>query len=330
MPRRSLPAPLMRATPLQLLIQTGLKWYRDDCAAMAAAVSFHALFSLFPMLLLLLGIFGAVMGPDTEALRQGEAIAVQFLPKDVYVLLKSTIAALNQSSVGAGIIGSGLLLYSASTVFNVLSDAVNKIWRSYRLKRPAQSMRRTVLRFVLKKFSAFIFLCGGSVLLLTSLITSIVIRIVLRVLTTIESTIPLPIAIDEIGLANGLQLMASLLLLTIAISILFKLLPSTTVGWRDVWLGGLLTALLVVGLQQLVSNSVIAIGSYFISYGVIGSSMILLLWIYLTSQLFLLGCTFTYVYAHLYGTRRHQGLPQDRSQQKRQPKQRRQKRSGSV
>jgi membrane protein len=326
MPRRSLPLPRQRATLLQLLVQTGLKWYRDDCGAMAAAVSFHALFSLFPMLLLLLGIFGAVMGPDTEALRQGEAIAQQFLPQDVYVLLKSTIAALNRSSVGAGLIGSGLLLYSASTVFNVLSDAVNKIWRSYRPKRPAQSMRRTVLRFVLKKFSAFIFLCGSAALLLLSLIANIVIRVVLRVLTTIENTIPL-LLIDEIGLANGLQLLVSLLLLTIAISILFKLLPSTTVGWRDVWFGGLLTALLVVGLQQLVSNSVIAIGSYFISYGVIGSSMILLLWIYLTSQLFLLGCVFTYVYAHLYGTRQHQGLPPERRQRRWQQKQRRQKRS---
>jgi uncharacterized BrkB/YihY/UPF0761 family membrane protein len=65
------------------------------------------------------------------------------------------------------------------------------------------------------------------------------------------------------------------------------------------------TALLLVGLQQLVSNSIITIGSHFLSYGAIGSVMILLLWIYLTCQIFFIGCEFSYVYAHLFGSRRH-------------------------
>jgi membrane protein len=85
-------------------------------------------------------------------------------------------------------------------------------------------------------------------------------------------------------------------------------LPSIHVAWGDVWISALFVALLLVGLQQLVSNSVISIGSHFLSYGVIGAVMILLLWIFLTCQIFLFGCVFSYVYAHLFGSRRRQGL----------------------
>ncbi len=113
------------------------------------------------------------------------------------------------------------------------------------------------------------------------------------------------IHIDQLQLSRGLQVSSSFLILALAACVLFKILPSVYVSWGDVWLGALLTALLLVVLQQLVSNSVISIGSHFLSYGVIGSVMILLLWIYLTCQIFLIGCEFSYAYAHLFGSIRH-------------------------
>jgi membrane protein len=92
----------------------------------------------------------------------------------------------------------------------------------------------------------------------------------------------------------------------LVVGLLYKILPRTYVAWGDLWLGALFTATLWSILQQLITNSVISLGSRFQSYGVVSSFMVLMLWIYLTSQIFFLGGELTYVYAHLFGSRRGQ------------------------
>ncbi|MEH1970559.1 YihY/virulence factor BrkB family protein [Nostoc sp.] len=285
----------------QLFIQTGHKWSQDNCSGMAAALSYHALFSLFPLILVILSIIGLLIEPHTEAFQSIKGVVERYLPPEVHDLVKGTVIALNQSSTGAGIIGFGLLLFSASTVFSVLSGSVNRIWRSD--TTASKSIRRTVLSFVLNKFLAFLLVIGTGLLLLTSLIANIAIRTTLDLVANFRFAFSF-IQVDELQLAKGLQVGSSFLILAITACVLFKILPSVYVGWRDVWLGALLTALLLVGLQQLISNSVITLGSHFLSYGVIGSVMILLTWIYLTCEIFLIGCEFSYVYTHLFGSRR--------------------------
>ncbi len=302
---RYLRTTVLPSKPAQLLIQTGLKWQQDDCSGMAAALSYYALFSLFPILLVILSIVGALIGPSTEAFQHIQEVVERFLPPEVHPLIKDTVVALNQSSVGAGIIGFGLLLFAARTIFAILSGAVNKIWRS---QNPAASIRRTVLSFVVNQLLAFLLVFGTVLLLLASLIANIVIKTILELIVNFQDTFSF-IHVDELQLSRGLQLGSSFFILALAACILFRILPSTHVAWGDVWLAALLTALLMVGLQQLVSNSVITIGGNFRSYGVIGSVMILLLWIYLTCEIFLIGCVFSYVYAYLFGSRRHKPLP---------------------
>jgi membrane protein len=300
---RYLRATILPSKPAQLLIKTGLKWQQDDCSGMAAALSYYALFSLFPMLLAILSIVGSLIGPNTEAFQHIQEVVERFLPPEVHDLVKGTVIALNKSSVGAGIIGFGLLLFAARTVFAVLSSSVNKIWRSRTPTPESISIRQSVLAFFVNQLLAFLLVLGTAVLLLTSLISNIVIRTILNLIATFQQAFSL-IQVDELQLTKSLQSGSSFLILALAAGILFKILPSVYVGWRDVWLAALLTAFLLVGLQQLVSNSVIAIGGNFLSYGVIGSVMILLLWIYLTCEIFLLGCEFSYVYTHLFGSRR--------------------------
>ena len=135
----------------------------------------------------------------------------------------------------------------------------------------------------------------------------IVIKIILKTVTEFQELIPF-IQVDELQLSRGLQVSSSLFILSIAFCILFKILPTVRLSWNDVWLAALLTASALVGLQQLVSNSVISIGARFLSYGVIGSVMILMLWIFLTCQIFFFGCELSYVYAHLFGSRRSRTL----------------------
>ncbi|MDM9383827.1 YihY/virulence factor BrkB family protein [Chlorogloeopsis sp. ULAP01] len=300
---RYIRANILPSKPAQLLIKTGLKWDQDNCPGMAAALSYYALFSLFPMLLIILSVVGSVIEPNSEAFQYLKQVVDRFLPPEVHDLVKGTVIALNQNSVGAGIIGFGLLLSAASTVFAVLRNSVNKIWRSHGTTSESATIHRMMLAFVLNQLLSFTLVFGTALLLLTSLISNIAIKAILKLVATFRETFFL-IQIDELQLSQGLHVGSTFFILALTACILFKILPSVYVGWRDVWLGALLTALLLVVLQQLVSNSIITIGSHFLSYGVIGSVMILLLWIYLTCQIFLVGCVFSYVYAHLFGSRR--------------------------
>jgi membrane protein len=274
---------------------------------MAAALSYYALFSLFPILLVLLSILGSLFGPDTEALQLIQSSVERYLPPEVHELVNGTVVSLNQNSVGAGLVGTALLLFVASAVFGILRNSVNKIWRSPSRVSEAGSVVKMTLFFLANKLFSFLLVFGTALLLLASLVSNIVIRIILEVFSTIQETFPL-IKINEFQLTKGLQIGSSFLILSIAICILLKVLPAVYVAWGDVWLSALLTTGLLVGLQQLVSNSVISIGGRFLSYGVIGSVMILMLWIFLTCQIFFLGCVLSYVYAHLFGSRRNQNM----------------------
>jgi membrane protein len=295
---------ILPSKPAQLLIQAGVKWDQDNCPGMAAALSYYALFSLFPMLLIILSVIGVLIGPDTEAFQTIRTSIERYLPVEIHDLIKGTIIALNENSVGAGIIGSVVLLFAASAVFGVLRSSVNKIWRSPSRVSEAGSAFKMVLFFIVNKLFSFLLVFGVAFLLLASLVSNIVIKITLNFLSTFQQIFPF-IQIDESQLTQGLQISSSFLILAIVFCLLFKVLPSVEVDWQDVWLSALLTTSLLIGLQQLVSNSVISIGGHFLSYGVIGSVMILLLWIFLTWQILLLGFVLSYVYAHIFGSRRN-------------------------
>ena len=177
--------PYLRSTvlpwkPLQLLIQTGLKWDRDNCPGMAAALSYYALFSLFPLLLVILSIVGALIGPDTEAFRYIEKLIVRDLPPTVYDMVVGTVIALNEKSVGAGIVGFSLLFFTASTLFAILRQSVNIIWESPARLSEAGSIPKMVLFFIVNKLFAYLLVLATALLLLTSLVANIFIGAVLE------------------------------------------------------------------------------------------------------------------------------------------------------
>jgi len=152
--------PYLRSTvlpsrPAQLLIQTGLKWDRDNVPGMAASLSYYALFSLFPLLLVLLSVLGALVGPDTEAFRNIQMAIVRYLPPEVHELIQDTIIALNQNSVGAGIVGTTLLLWASTTVFSILRQSVNRIWQAPNRASESGSVGQMVIFFVTNKLFAF-------------------------------------------------------------------------------------------------------------------------------------------------------------------------------
>ena len=294
---------IIQSKPVQLVIRLLLKWQRDECLEMGAALAYYGIFSLFPLLLVILSIVGFLLGTDTDVYNQLLSLAQSSLPPAAYSIVVSTLLHLNQNSIGAGLVGFLLLLFTASNVFGALNRFVNKIWQVRIEQHSNNNLIASTLNFLKGKILAFGLVLGTVLLMLLSLLSRIAIDVILNIVDNFNQSIDF-IAIDTLLLLKGLQKGTILMLLILAIMVLFKILPSTKVAWGDVWLGALITAVLYRFLQYLVRNSIIQIGSRFLSYGVVGSVMILLLWIYLMCQIFLLGCEFTYVYAHLFGSRR--------------------------
>ncbi|MEM8779280.1 MAG: YihY/virulence factor BrkB family protein [Cyanobacteria bacterium P01_G01_bin.49] len=288
---------------VQLLTRTLIKWQQDECLEMGAALAYYALFSLFPILLVILSITGLIFGPDTSAYIQILRFAKSALPLEAYKIVESTLVNINESSLGAGIIGFVILFVTASRIFGALNRAMDKIWKVHEHKDRRIGFIWQVLDFIKNQVVAFLLVLSSTALLLISLVSNIALKVILKLLRNVEQIVGW-IQFDEALLWNSLQPGITFLLLTLVIMILFKTLPSTRIKWGDIWIGALITVSLFSLLQGLVSSGVIRIGEQFRAYGVIGGVMVLLLWIYLTCQIFFLGCEFTYVYAHLFGSRR--------------------------
>ncbi len=294
--------------PAKLVVQTVMKWQKDKCLEMGAALAYYALFSLFPILLVLLSILGILLGPETDAFSQIISFVEGTLPPEALDVVKDTLLQLNQRSLRAGVVGFLLLFFTASSVFGALDRSVDRIWKVEEIDdQVAGSIRATALAFVMKKLFAFGLVLSTAALLSLSLLSNIAIRVIMQIVMQLNASISF-LELDNLFIARSLQMGSSVLTLSLAVLLLLRFLPSTPTPWKDIWPGAMLTAALLLGLQQLVSHSVIEIGGQYQSYGVIGGVMILLLWIYFTCQIFFLGCEFAYVYAHLFGSRRHHPL----------------------
>lgn len=300
---------LLKSPPALLIIQTVMKWQRDDCLEMGAALSYYAIFSLFPTALVGLSVFGALIGPTSgdssqimSASDQMLLFAKSSLPPQAYTLFENTLSNLNRNSLEAGIISFLLLCFTASGVFGALTKSMNTIWQVDKGRRNQQCVKSAAKTFMRNRFWGFVLVFSTSALIFISLVSNILIKVIIDIFQNLESAVGF-VQIDHLLLLKTLQVTTSYLLIAGVVMLLFKLLPSTRICWRDVWTGGLFTTGLFMLLQHFASNSIIGVGERFLSYGVVGSVMILMLWIFLTCQAFLLGCEMTYVYAHLLGSR---------------------------
>jgi membrane protein len=294
-----------RVLPLkvvQLFIQTAIKWQKDECLEMGAALAYYALFSLFPIFLVVLSILGFLLGPNTDIYAQLLTIAKNILPTEPYNIVKDTLLNLNQSSVGAGLVGFFLLFLTASKIFEALNRSVDKIWGSDNVETK-KKLKHKAIDFLKDKILAFFLVLGTVLVLLISMLSNVAIKVILEIVNQFQNLV-IGIEINNLLLIKSLQLGISFFLILSVIMGLFKILPSRRIYWQDIGLGAFLTVCLLMLLQSLVSNGFIQIGEQFRAYGVIGNVMVLLLWIYLVFQIFFLGCEFSVVYSQLFGSDR--------------------------
>ncbi len=299
---------ILPAKITQLFIQTILKWQRDECIEKGAALAYYSLFSLFPILLVMLSVLGMILGPDSNYYLQLIELARNILPAEPFKMVQETLLSLNRSSFGAGILGFGLLILTASRIFDALNRSVDKIWLVHKKVPKDSGIKHHAFQFVKDKIMAFLLVLSTVFVFLSSMLSNLAIKIIMTIINRFEQSISW-IELDNLMLIRGLQASISYLLTTWIIVMLFKVLPSTHLKWRDIIPGSLFTAATLMGLQSAISSGIIRIGENFKAYGVIGNVMMLLLWIYLIFQIFFIGCEFTYMFTYLFGSRCNEERP---------------------
>jgi membrane protein len=268
-----------------LLKEAALKWNADNCLRLAASLSYYTLFSVFPLILVILAIVQLLLN-NSDAARATILDALSRVTGGFRDEFVQTLVAAQATRRATGVIGIAVLLLGASWVFGELVSAFNIIWGLQPPERggPLQFLRSTVFSFALVLAAAFL------------LLVSMVVDAVLTVLGEFMAALP-----GGPLLWSVLHAVFSMLVLTLLFALLLKYLPRTTVAWRDVWLGAALTAGLWLMLQSAIAFY-IALSSYK-DYGAVGAILALIAWVYLTSQVLFLGGEFSNCYARRYGSR---------------------------
>ena len=273
-----------------LFKNTASEWIQDKCPQLGAALAYFTVFSLAPLVLVLLAVFGLIFGGSDQA-RQKITEQLQYLidPSGIKVIQDIATNASNpQAGILATTIGVVIALFGASGVFGQLQEALNTIWGVK--PKPGGG----IWGFIRTRFLSFGMVGGVCFLLLVSL----TIETLLKGLSAyLKNVMP---GGDLVALA--LFLIFDLVVIVLLFAMIFRYLPDAKIAWRDVWVGATLTAVLFA-LGKFVLGLYLGSGAAGSAYGAASSLITLLLWIYYAAQILLFGAEFTQVYANTYGTR---------------------------
>lgn len=274
----------------ELLRDTVKEWQKDNCLRLGAALAFSALLSLAPLLLVTIAIVALVFGDD---IARGEVLGrVQgVVGADAAATLREMVERASQprSSLMATAMGLGMSALAASGLFGQLRQSLDDIWDV----RPAPG--RGWRGFLSDRLRAFSMLLLIGVLLLISLGAGAVVAALGQ---QIERLFP-----GALVLARVADLVVSFGVNVLLFTLLFKVLPALAVRWSDVTLGAVVSALLFA-IGRFGIAWYLARASARSVYGAAGSLVVLLLWIYYSSQLLFFGAEFAHVYAQRYGSLR--------------------------
>ena len=282
------PAKSYEKSVFALFRNTTIEWMEDKCPQLGASLAYYTIFSLAPLVLVLLAVFGMVFGSSEDA-RERITEQLQYFidPSGIRVIKDiAASAAKPTSSILATSFGVLVALFGASGVFGQLQDALNTIW-GVRLKRGAG-----LWGFLRSRFLSFAMVAGVCFLLLVSL----TVETVLRALSSYLKSI-LPEG-DIIVLV--IFFLFDLVVIILLFAMIFRYLPDAKIKWRDVWMGATITAVLFV-IGKFLLGLYLGSGAAGSAYGAASSLITLLLWIYYATQIVLYGAEFTQVYTNTYG-----------------------------
>jgi membrane protein len=274
-----------------LFKQTAVEWLDDKAPQLGAALAYYTVFSLAPLVLILLAIIGVIFRDDPAGAwsRVTEQMAY-FLDRSAVQVVTDIAQEASKpgKSTVATIVGIALALFGASGVFGQLQDALNTIWGVK--AKPGEG----IMSFLRARFVSFAMLAGVFFLLLVSLTIEAMLK---GFSHYVQGHLP-----GGLAIAISVYLIFDFAVVVVLFATIFKFLPDAEVEWRDVWIGAVMTALLF-GVGKWALGLYLGSGAAASAYGAASSLITLLLWIYYSSQILLFGAEFTQVYANQAGRR---------------------------
>lgn len=271
----------------RLIRETFKRWFQDGVFEMSAAIAFYAAFSTAPALAILIRLLGLFSrnGTDVEI----ESGLAAWIGADAGRLITLAVRGAEvRMSLGGirGVLTFAILVIGASAGFAQLLTAMNRVWRV--TSKPG----RGILGMLRDRFWSFVMVCLGGAAFLASVMVSTGIQ---AYGTSSERLVP-----GASQLWHYVDLGFSLVLLTVLIALLYKFLPDAHIAWKDVWVGAGVTAAFFAAGKYLVSTY-LATTSIESVFGVLGSFLVILIWIYVSTAILLLGAEFTHIYAEEHG-----------------------------
>lgn len=277
--------------PMSALLHTfwiALKaWWDDDALRMGASLSYYTLFAIAPVLLVATAVAGTVFGAEAA---RGEIIGQldQLMGREGALAVQGLLEGANHRKAGvvAAVLGSITFVAAATGAFLELQASLNTIWRVK--ANPGVNLAA----FLLVRLRSFGLVVAIGFLLMVSLAVSAGLAALNGWLARRSPSIPV--------VWNAINVLVSLVVTTALFALLYRFLPDVRLRWRDVAMGAFVTAVLFT-IGQLLIGLYLGQSSVASSYGAAGSVMVLLLWVYYSSQILLLGAEFTRVYAQRHG-----------------------------
>ena len=275
---------------LPLLKQTASEWMEDDAPSLGAALAYYTVFSLAPLMTIAIAIAGFFFGKEAAQGQIFDELRVLLGEEGGKAIEEMVQSASAQPTVGvvATVISVIILLFGASGVFGQLQASLNRIWGV----KPKPG--RGVLGMIQDRLLSFGFTLVVGFLLLVSLLLTAGIALVADLA---GGLMPASETLTQL-----LNFVLSLAIITLLFAMIFKFLPDAKIAWRDVWIGAFLTALLFT-VGKFALGLYLGKSSVASSYGAAGSLIVLLLWVYYSSQILFFGAEFTQVYANRFGSR---------------------------
>ena len=260
-------------------------WQEDYASSMGAALAYYTIFSVAPLLVIVIAVAGFFFG---EAAVQGELVMQlrdlfgEQGANAVQALVKS--ASSPRQGMVAGGVGIAVLVIGATTIFAELQSALDRIWRI-----PMQHRSRGVWQLLCSRLLGFGLVLATGFLLLVSLVVSTAITAFAHWWGRIPG--------GWHGIIEALNIAISLVFATGLFAMIYKWMPRAKVAWHDVWIGAAVTAALFE-IGKLLIGVYLGKTAIASAFGAAGSIVVLLVWVYYSAQIFLLGAEFTWVYAN--------------------------------
>lgn len=279
----------------ELIRDAILRWSEDKASMFAAALAYYTMFSLAPLLVLVVAMASRVLQQANV-----QEVITQFATKNFGPDVAKIVAGILQSSVlknSSGllpsVISTVILIWGATGIFNHLKRALNTIWG---VEPELPTGVSGVIYFIETRLLSFMMVLGVGFLLVITVMFNTILAVVNGF---IIDYLPAFSAVTESDLTTFLL---SVLMPAVLFAVIFKALPDAKVAWRDVWLGSAVTAVLFAFGNYLISIY-LRQSSVASAYGAAGSLIVLLLWVYYSAQMFFFGAEFTKVFANRYGSK---------------------------